>query len=185
MPYSQTESQFAMIAEFAGFKDNSASSPFIIAATHLKSKPGYEERRFKQGSKLLNEVKVMRSRNCTTISDKTIPAILCGDYNDIPDSLVCELVSQSYQNISNINGKLVKDDKNLNRNISWTIWKERKDTLLGKREVKRIIDYMWVSDDIEILSKSHYVSDVEGPLPSEKFLSDHLQIIGKFKIKNE
>lgn len=166
MPYDNRESQFAFIAEFSGFKYNIKSTPFIIAATHLKSKPSFEERRLKQGTKLLDELKYMRFRN-----DNPIPTIICGDFNDIPDSLVCTLVDKSYKSCNPI------QVKTSDCNTSWTTWKERSDNV-----VKRIIDYMWVSDDIEILSRSSYVSDVDGPLPSEKFPSDHLPIIGKFKL---
>ncbi len=166
LPYDNRESQFAFIAEFTGFKDSKNPKPFIIASTHLKSKPSFEERRLRQGTKLLDELKHMRFRK-----DKPIPTIICGDFNDVPDSLVCTIIDKSYQSCNPV--KTETSD----RNTSWTTWKERSDHV-----VKRIIDYMWVSDDIEILSESAYVSDVDGPLPSEEFPSDHLPIVGVFRL---
>eukprot|EP01129_Flabellula_baltica_P007655 TRINITY_DN2990_c0_g1_i2.p1 TRINITY_DN2990_c0_g1~~TRINITY_DN2990_c0_g1_i2.p1 ORF type:complete len:240 (+),score=50.60 TRINITY_DN2990_c0_g1_i2:158-877(+) len=60
--------------------DLGQQKPFVVAATHLKAKPGFEEVRKSQVIVLLRELESFNSENH--------PVVVLGDFNDIPGSLM-------------------------------------------------------------------------------------------------
>ena len=98
---------------------------FYVAATHLKAKPGFEERRLNQITSLLNFLQEINNEN--------LPTVIMGDMNDIPGSLMYNKLAESYQ----IASEYFRISTLISRTEKWTTCKKR-ETL-----VKRTIDYIW------------------------------------------
>eukprot|EP01080_Neovahlkampfia_damariscottae_P002907 gene2907-4750_t len=130
---------------------------FLCAMTHLKAKEGHEELRKNQIKHFISEIKKM--------NENKLPIIICGDLNDIPDSLCYKELelnefSSSY--------KLYGDDIE-----PYTTFKKRKEI------VKRCIDYIWYTSDtlkVEQLLEIPNSDDLKDYLPCDIFPSDHLSI---------
>jgi len=143
--------------------EQAEGSGLCVAATHLKAKPGFEKKRERQGELLLEAVAKFNEA-------KHWPIILLGDFNDVPDSLVVEVIKKStlisaYPNIPG----------------DWTTWKKR------ETAVKLIIDYIWYEP--EKLTLTHHLlppPDSACPvmLPASYYPSDHILIAAKFSIKS-
>jgi len=137
-------------------------SGLCVAATHLKAKPGFEKKRETQGVILLEAVAKFNEA-------KHWPIIILGDFNDVPDSLVAQVLKQSKTSA-------YPDSPN-----DWTTWKKRESA------VKRIIDYIWYEP--QKLTLTHRLSippDSACPvmLPASYYPSDHILIAAKFTKKS-
>jgi len=93
--------------------------------------------------------------------------IICGDFNDIPDSLCYKVVSKEYTS-----SHLVKDSS---EQEPWTTWKKRQTV------VKRAIDYIWYASEtskMEVLKLLEVPNDSVLPdmLPASYYPSDHLAL---------
>lgn len=138
--------QFAAIMSLESISETVFS--VCLAVTHLKARPGYEQVRLSQVKQLTNEVFSYNKRN--------YPIIICGDFNDIPDSLACQEMMKRFKSAyKNENGS------------SWTTCKRRQEL------VKREIDYIFHDDKLKCVQT---LNIPEGNLvfPSELYPSDHL-----------
>jgi len=140
---SPTQSQVALLAVF----QMKIEKPFLVAATHLKAKPGFEEVRLKEGEVLLENANAFHQG----------PAVICGDFNDVPSSLVANLFLENGFN------------RVMPSNAEWTTWKKRADG-----EVKRTIDYIWIGAMKPISALA--IPDLKEPLPQVDYPSDHLAL---------
>lgn len=59
-----------------------------VVGTHLKAKVGFEADRESQGKQLVEAIPKFNTAN--------FPTIICGDFNDTPDSLVYKVVNSHY-----------------------------------------------------------------------------------------
>eukprot|EP01125_Pyxidicula_operculata_P007606 TRINITY_DN2584_c0_g1_i2.p2 TRINITY_DN2584_c0_g1~~TRINITY_DN2584_c0_g1_i2.p2 ORF type:complete len:113 (-),score=33.15 TRINITY_DN2584_c0_g1_i2:81-419(-) len=99
-------------------------------------------------------------------NEEKLPVIVCGDFNDTPDSLVCTEFSKKLKSAYS------NDDKH------WTTWKKR------DAVVKRTIDYIFYDD--KKLEPTHLLSipkdsDVPNNLPAPYYPSDHISIGAVFE----
>eukprot|EP01130_Rhizamoeba_saxonica_P012190 TRINITY_DN511_c1_g1_i2.p1 TRINITY_DN511_c1_g1~~TRINITY_DN511_c1_g1_i2.p1 ORF type:complete len:158 (-),score=29.30 TRINITY_DN511_c1_g1_i2:24-497(-) len=146
--YGNGGSQVGIVATFS-YQLHS----FCIAATHLKAKLGFEQVRANQGTALINFINEYNRNN--------LPVVICGDFNDEPNSLVYNILKQRYTTIYS------------GEHQSWTTWKKR------STEVKRTIDYIWYQPNrIGVDAILNIPEDSECPdmLPAAYYPSDHLAI---------
>ena len=121
-----------------------------IVATHLKAKPGFEEIRKNQVVQLMNEIKHFNTNN--------YPELICGDFNDTPDSLACIEMNKKYRS--------AYQPETLPSMNLWTTCKKRKEL------VKRTIDYIFYDNRFKCLQ----VLDIpqnDVILPASFYPSDH------------
>jgi endonuclease/exonuclease/phosphatase family metal-dependent hydrolase len=100
----ERQSQVAIIGLFL---HKASKQHVLVATTHLKAKPGFEERRAKQGASLLAKIHSV----VTAASLPKSPFIVVGgDFNDTPDSFVASLfrgsVTTPTESLSNPLGSL-------------------------------------------------------------------------------
>jgi len=129
-----------------------------LAATHLKAKRGFEDKRLSQGIALTNALREFNSEN--------LPVIICGDMNDAPDSPVSVHFRKHFTSAYS------HED-----NSTWTTWK------LREEEVKRTIDYIYY--DSQKLVATHVLeipSDAQCPtrFPAAYYPSDHIAVAARF-----
>lgn len=143
--------QFAAIMSLESISESVFS--VCLAATHLKARPGYEQVRLSQVKQLTSEIFSYNPRN--------YPVIICGDFNDTPDSLACQ--------------KMIKYFKSAytNENSSWTTCKKRQEL------VKRVIDYIFHDDKLKCVQTLN-IPEGSYVFPSELYPSDHLMIGATF-----
>jgi len=126
-----------------------------VATTHLKASVGNEDVREREGRILIEKISAFNTNN--------YPVIICGDFNDVPDSLVSNVMqSNHYSPGSSMN--------------QWTTWKKREEV------VKRTIDYIWHSSGLTPVSILSVPEDESCPvfLPAIYYPSDHLAISVKY-----
>jgi len=140
------------------------SSPLLltIVAVHLKAKDGNEKVRENQVKTLVQELK--------DFSKGTI-VVICGDFNDIPDSLAFKAV----KTVENLNSAYSYYD---NTNIEpFTTYKERSCV------VKRCIDYIFFDKTALVPLQLLEIPHLDVPLPRKDYPSDHLAISAIFGFK--
>lgn len=130
-------------------------SPLSVAVLHLTAKPGREADRAIEVDNLLEELK------------GDAPVLVCGDFNDTPDSQVC----QKMRDAGFVS--VYEHDE-----TSWTTWKKR------EKEVKRVIDYIWYRGDVRLVARLAMPPSEAYPrmLPDVHHPSDHLDIGAKLNI---
>jgi len=136
---------------------------FCLATTHLKAKPGFEERRARQAAELLEIVGEVAAER---------PVVLAGDFNDIPDSPACELIRSHRLGLRSAYLDA------LGREPDWTTWKIR----AAEGEVRRTIDYIWYRG-LELKGVLSIPPDAQVEsvrLPSWQYPSDHLSLMATF-----
>jgi len=156
--YTPNDTQLAIISLLYGKSGKNVPS-VCVATTHLKASIGFEDKRKTQGVSLLESV--------DKVNTEKYPVVICGDFNDTPDSLVCNKFRKHFS--SAYSGE------------SWTTWKKRETV------VKRTIDYIWydydsfrVTETLETPNKS----EIDPPyLPSAHYPSDHICIACKLETK--
>lgn len=136
--------------------------PFIHVVTHLKAKPGFEQRRKDQGVLLLDGLKQF-------VGDNNLPVVVGGDFNDVPESLVYN----EFVNAGLSSAYAKYDDSKME---PFTTLKKRKSL------VKHCIDYLWYSKEISVngLLEIPLESDLPDLLPCRAYPSDHLAILADF-----
>jgi len=136
-----------------------------VVTTHLKAKEGFEERRKAQGKALLEHLE--------TFNSQKLPTIICGDFNDTPESLVCkEILSKKFST--------VYSEKNLpGKSSIWSTWKKR------EVEVKRTIDHIFYDPEkLNLMEILEIPSEKDCPnrFPGNYYPSDHIAIAAKFHL---
>ena len=123
-----------------------AENPFLVVATHLKAREEFAEVRCAQTEALLKFTQQYQ-----------VPQIICGDFNDLPESQMAECFYQ--HNFVNAVP------------LAWTAWQKRAD-----REEQKAIDYIWIHPSIfKIVQTSS--KEITGPLPTKEFPSDHVYLV--------
>jgi len=150
LEYLEDNSQIAIIAFF-----NFNGKGLCVVTTHLKAKVGFEDIRAREISILLEKLKAVNTKN--------YPIIVCGDMNDVPDSVMATL----FFNNQFLSGCYLH---------KWTTWKKRKEI------VKRTIDYILHTQGSIPIAQLDVPSDEDCPkyLPALYYPSDHLSISVKF-----
>ncbi|CAL1532443.1 unnamed protein product [Lymnaea stagnalis] len=147
---------------------------FLCAATHLKSKKGFEEYRFQQG-KFLESVLRKKAGD--------LPLILCGDFNAEPTEQVVNVMKSSELGLTSAYTHLSETGSE----PPYTTWKVR----AGKRgrepeEVCHTIDYIFYTTNkficLKLLKFPTAAEIGEGFLPSYSYPSDHLSLVADFKL---
>ena len=157
---SQPTTQFAMMLCLQSISTDSFS--VCVVATHLKAKPGFEDIRKIQSEQLISELKNFNSNNYAEI--------ICGDFNDTPDSPACHIMKQNYK--SAYDSELVNPINDM-----WTTCKKRKEL------VKRTIDYIFYDNTkINCIKILDIPQDPNIILPNGDYPSDHLLIGAVFSI---
>lgn len=85
-----------------------------------------------------------------------LPMILCGDFNDTPESRVCRRIGESF------------DD-------TWTLAGQGDGFTIPVKQPRKRIDYIWLSKDKTIEPLKAWVPYSEA--------SDHLPVVGEFKFR--
>eukprot|EP00884_Botryococcus_braunii_P001983 jgi/Botrbrau1/11786/Bobra.0195s0110.1 len=173
--------------------DKEAQVSFLVACTHLKAKGGAENElaREHQAVELLQRVEaacnLFPGANCSASTSPLV--IICGDFNTTPNTAPCKVMEESRLGLislwgvdtispaaGGVNGVAEPED-------IYTTWKFRSDG-----EVKRIIDYIWFSNDPRLQPVSrwgipHPAEIGYDGLPSAQYPSDHLSVVCDFEIQ--
>ena len=162
---SKTVGVVATFARISSDGQPTSEPRLIVAAIHLTAKPGQEAVRCKEAAEL---VRVIDSFNKD--GEDRLTTIIGGDFNDVPDSEVCDFV-RSHGFLS----AYEHDER------AWTTWKKR------QSEVKRVIDYIWYrpgsSANLRPVAVLEVPADEVFPhmLPAADYPSDHLAIGAQFR----
>jgi len=156
------ESQVMILGQFALLAD--PSREFIVAATHLKAKPGHERVRALQIAAVLREMAAMNA---------SLPMFLLGDLNDVPGSMCIETIDDV---LYSAYGQFYKVDDP----AYYTTYKKR------DVEVRRIIDYIYQSRHVICVGVAAIPPIEAFPerLPCAKYPSDHLALVASFEFLN-
>jgi endonuclease/exonuclease/phosphatase family metal-dependent hydrolase len=169
-------SQVALLARLESVPQHPESKPssLLVVSTHLKSKPGHEERRRDQVRVLLHAIQReqlfvaindMPSDQMTDSNQVPCPCLVLGDFNDVPDSLACQAMRAA--------GFTSAYDKYPGETF-YTTAKKR------EQVVCRTIDYMWCSPTlvprIVSLLQVPPISAFPHFLPCTSYPSDHLAL---------
>jgi len=140
------------------------SSPLLltIVAIHLKAKEGNETVREEQVKKMLQELKDF---------SKNSAVVICGDFNDIPDSL-------AYKEIKTVEKFESAYSHYDNSKVEpFTTYKERTSV------VKRCIDYIFFDKTALFPVQLLEIPHLDVALPRNDYPSDHLAISAIFGFK--
>lgn len=177
-------SNFVLVA----FLEDNNNKSFCLLITHLKAFDEYEDIRLNQVESIfsmLESYDIFKENflkfNCSSI-------ILCGDFNASPHFPSIDKIKNFEFQIKNKNGKIIS--KSFLRSVFNYFDKTRDDyedfTLCINKDtiIKKAIDYIFVTDNIEILDKQIFKGVyTDRGLPSEHFPSDHLFLTLQFRTK--
>lgn len=193
----ESNSQVAILARLATKEGDFAGQDICVATTHLKAKPGHEEKRLHQGRLLLKAV-------ADFLAGREVPVFVMGDFNDTPDSPVCNYFKRSTPTTTTTTTtdgeappevatsshpfelKSAYTFYDASETEPFTTYKKR------EREVIRPIDYIWFTPSegrlrvtptslLEIPS----LEMLPNRLPASDYPSDHLAIAARFVISRE
>ncbi|KAI8797927.1 nocturnin-like [Biomphalaria glabrata] len=153
------------------FRDLASGKVFMCAATHLKSKPGYENYRFQQGKYLES---ILREKAAG------LPLILCGDFNAEPSELVVQVMKSSELGFRSAYSNLSEDGQE----PPYTTWKVRSGKSGKNEEACHTIDYIFYTEKnikcVKLLKLPTAEQIGPGRLPSYSYPSDHLSLAADF-----
>ncbi|GMH39273.1 hypothetical protein BSKO_07171 [Bryopsis sp. KO-2023] len=175
-------------------KDKESGRDVLVATTHLKAKngEGNEDTRTKQVSQMATWIGDMiavhddaksngasepgRSNSSSPPPDPAI--IICGDFNDVPESPPCIQLSESPLGMASLWNVPVSGEK---EEDLITTFKHR-----SGGEAKRVIDYIWFSQQSGLVPSRRWMMPSEseiGPngLPGVHYGSDHLAVCVEFE----
>jgi len=176
------QNQVAIISEF-NFNANEKKNPFFLIATHLKAKLPNTKIRLNQGIDILKKLELLNS-------NRNIPVIVCGDFNDTTDSPVAtffrdgkyEDASHKFDFSDAYESYPVSNDV-----IRYSTMKTRLDSNKKPKLTKRTIDYIYfTTSDFELKRLLEIPLDSEFPtvgLPSLNHPSDHLPLMVELEFK--
>jgi len=154
--YDSDMSQVGIIAEFSFSDHDPHTHTFIVATTHFKAKPEFEETRKRMANILLDKI--------NEINIDFLPVIIALDMNAEPTSESYAILSSSY--------KSVFEPK-------FTTFKIR------QHKVCRTIDYILYCRNVDVISKNNLPTEEEigeNGLPNQYHPSDHLDLMATFRI---
>lgn len=163
---------------------------FYFVGTHLKAKVGFEETRVIEGSILLESLATFMKEDKSK-REKVI--VIGGDFNDVPGSDVYNLFQSPTDKLGNdfpiksltsaytlYPQKLIEEEETTTKEEPYTTFKKRDSV------VRRCIDYIWISSNVEILDLLEIPKFTDLPsvgLPSTTYPSDHLAIMTGIEYK--
>lgn len=163
-----------------------------VAATHLKAKPGFEEKRLEQGILLLRSALAFIGGGDGDEEERrriaSAPLVVLGDFNDVPSSLVCRYFRGELP-LAEIHAAIpphpfrlasayahhppLAGDVDEAAAEPYSTYKKR------ETEVRRTIDYIWYPAEAMVpvaLLAVPAVSDLPDRLPCRNHPSDHLAL---------
>ncbi|KAH9513812.1 hypothetical protein Btru_031464 [Bulinus truncatus] len=153
------------------FRVISSGKEFVCAATHLKSKHGFENYRYQQG-KYLESVLCEKAAN--------LPLILCGDFNAEPTESVVQVMKSSRMGLKSAYTNLSENGEE----PPYTTWKVRASKQGKNYEVCHTIDYIFYKSKnfkcVQLLKLPTAEQIGPGFLPSYSYPSDHLSLVADF-----
>ncbi|KAM8733354.1 nocturnin isoform 2-T3 [Acanthopagrus schlegelii] len=156
-----------------------------VAVTHLKARSGWERLRSAQGANLLQSLRSITSgRGSNSQSQavpRSIPLVVCGDFNAEPSEDVYRCFSSSPLGLNSAYKLLSSDGET---EPAYTTWKIR-----PSGESCSTLDYIWYSHDalsVECLLDIPTEEQI-GPdrLPSYHYPSDHLSLLCDVRFREE
>ncbi|KAK3099203.1 hypothetical protein FSP39_000964 [Pinctada imbricata] len=139
---------------------------FLVAVTHFKAKPGFEELRLAQAISLLNDLSEIVGN---------MPVVICGDFNDTHDQLFYQEMTSSSLNLASAYTFATEKGSE----PEYTTWKVRGGSK-GNSDVCRTIDYIWIRKDkfkVNLLLSIPKDREIgKGRLPCMAYPSDHFAI---------
>jgi len=162
------------VAILARFRTKQSKREFCVAVTHLKAKREFSETRLTEGKELLEAIAKF------TFHNHDIPVIICGDFNDIPESPVCGYFRNPISSsLRFLQLKSVQDEiKNRIKDEElYSTFKYREKSGL----LRLTIDYIWYTS--KTLRPSAFlmppkVSDLpSNGLPATNWPSDHISLL--------
>ncbi|XP_036933933.1 nocturnin [Acanthopagrus latus] len=156
-----------------------------VAVTHLKARSGWERLRSAQGADLLQSLRSITSgRGSNSQSQavpRSIPLVVCGDFNAEPSEDVYRRFSSSPLGLNSAYKLLSSDGET---EPAYTTWKIR-----PSGESCSTLDYIWYSHDalsVECLLDIPTEEQI-GPdrLPSYHYPSDHLSLLCDVRFREE
>lgn len=168
---ADTGAAFAIVALL---RDLHSKQRVLAASTHLASKktPQAEARREKQSAELLE--RIASFREITGVCEQEAPVVLGGDFNAVSHSDAAIGEPLSYRQIVRSGLRSGYACATQSQEPHFTSW-----TLRGNRpadEVKRTVDYMFLSPSLQINAFLRLPTDAEVPLeraPTFSCPSDH------------
>lgn len=156
-----------------------------VAVTHLKARSGWERLRSAQGADLLQSLRSITSgrgsNNQSQAVPRSIPLVVCGDFNAEPSEDVYRRFSSSPLGLNSAYKLLSSDGET---EPAYTTWKIR-----PSGESCSTLDYIWYSHDalsVECLLDIPTEEQI-GPdrLPSYHYPSDHLSLLCDVRFREE
>jgi len=154
------------------------SLELCVAMVHMKAKVGFEDMRLAQGAKLLSAVQ-------SFVNINSVPVIIVGDFNDVPQNPV-HLLFSTGKAVSST-GQLYSSEYKLQNAYDrydetgippYTTYKKR------EVEVVRTIDYIWHSNQLAVTKclEIPLIEKLVDRLPCALYPSDHLFIAAEFHV---
>lgn len=172
------EPQQSQVAIFGVFLHKPTQVRVLFVTTHLKAKPGFEERRAKQGAIILTRAEELS----TSFNVESI--IIAGDFNDTPDSPVATLFLSSGNR--NPCGPFSSAYSSYPSATSYGSHLDAPYTTFKKRETEvcRTIDFIWFQGPLQVsaLLEIPAIDNLPQRLPASYYPSDHLGIAATFQV---
>lgn len=191
LDYSGSRGGSAIVAHLTFHVGHKAGASIIVAGSHLKAKPGFEQVRMEQGQELLKCAKDMAERlsaRCTykeRVCSAVPPIVIAGDFNDHQGSLVHDLFKGNLHSAYAKYGGHSSGTKQGGE-------KEEEEPMttikLRHRMVCRTIDYIWHDSQLvptALLDIPEVSSLPPYGLPCPQYPSDHFSIFAQLNFVSE
>ena len=174
---NKKQSQVFQLNVFKPKEQEGTQKDFIMVIfTHLKAKAPFASVRLAQLNQLVKRIEEAKTSLLEQVKDANLGVVVCGDFNDEPES----------EPLKYFRGAL-KTMKSAYEGEVYTTWKIRENTKDdGVKEMKltkRVIDYMFYNENLELLGRSEIPQDDAvdpNGLPCAGYPSDHLSLFCKF-----
>lgn len=186
----------------ATLKHIQSGKPILVVVTHLKAQKseGNEKIRCVQVEELLGYIQDSVDRQSESLGINALPVMVMGDFNadppseiEFPNSAIQRIISNHERDgAATSSSDKNKPTKPMRFQSAhrldppdagfFTTWKTR-----GTHTVKRIIDYIFYSDQVTCTATLSVPTEHElegNKLPGLRYPSDHLMIAGKFELHN-
>ena len=174
--------QVALLVWLEGVRGSSMEGKtLLLAATHLKAKAQCGDIRFQQGKFLEREL--LKRTADGAGSTGSVSLIVCGDFNDDPDSKVIDVMKSSKLARSSAYTRMSPSGQ---EEPPYTTWKVRSGKGPGAGQVQQChtIDYVFYTPaNTRCLQLLQFPTEDElkpGFLPSFAYPSDHLSLVADF-----
>jgi len=171
----ETNAKQSQVFQLNIFKPKWQDNDYIMVVfTHLKAKAPFGHIRLAQLNQLVKFVEEAKGRFLEEHKDVNLGIVICGDFNDEPESEPLKYFKEKTKFNSAYEGE------------TYTTFKIREVEKDGVKEMKvfrRVIDYVFYNDNLGLVGRSEIPAvenvDVNG-FPCEGYPSDHLSLFCKF-----